>query len=48
MRDDLEVKGKESIAIHTKLGIKLIIDVLLVLKISQFMLSVGQMIDKQY
>ena len=44
----IEVKGKGTIAIKGFAGIKLIYDVLLVPKIDQNLLSVGQLLDKGY
>ncbi|XP_031283970.1 uncharacterized protein LOC116142693 [Pistacia vera] len=44
----LEVKGKGDVAIQTKIGTKLIADVLFVPKISLSLLSVGQMLEKNY
>ena len=44
----IEVKGKETVAIKGSAGIKLIYDVLLVPKIDQNLLSVGQLLEKGY
>ena len=44
----VDVKGRGTIAIKTNSGIKLISDVLFVPHISQNLLSVGQMLEKQY
>ncbi|RVX19445.1 Retrovirus-related Pol polyprotein from transposon TNT 1-94 [Vitis vinifera] len=44
----VDVKGRGTIAIKTNSGIKLIFDVLFVPDISQNLLSVGQMLEKQY
>ena len=43
----MDVKGKSTIAIKTNSGIKLISNVLFVPDISQNLLSVGQMLEKQ-
>ena len=44
----IEVKGKGTVAIKSSAGIKLISDVLLVHKIDQNLLSVGQLLEKGY
>ena len=44
----IEVKGKETVAIKGSAGIKLIYDVLLVPKIDQNLLRVGQLLEKGY
>ncbi|WKA10494.1 hypothetical protein VitviT2T_028060 [Vitis vinifera] len=44
----VDVKGRGTVAIKTNSGIKLISDVLFVPDISQNLLSVGQMLEKQY
>ena len=44
----IEVKGKGTVAIKGFAGIKLIYDVLLVPKIDQNLLSVGQLLEKDY
>ena len=46
--DLVDVKGKGFVAIETPTGIKYISDVLFVPKISQSLLSVGQMLEKNY
>ena len=42
------MKGKETVAIKGSTGIKLIYDVLLVPKIDQNLLRVGQLLEKGY
>jgi hypothetical protein len=44
----LEVKGKGSVNVQTSSGIKIIPDVLFIPEISQNLLSVGQMMEKNY
>ena len=44
----MDVKGRGTIAVKTNLGIKLIYDVLFIPDISQNLLSVGQILEKQY
>ncbi|XP_058004059.1 retrovirus-related Pol polyprotein from transposon TNT 1-94 [Hevea brasiliensis] len=44
----VDVKGKRAVAVQTSSGIKVISDVLYVLEISQSLLSVGQLLDKNY
>ena len=44
----VEANGKGTIAINTKKGVRLIHDVLLVPKLAQNLLSIGQMIEKGY
>ncbi|RVW73460.1 Retrovirus-related Pol polyprotein from transposon TNT 1-94 [Vitis vinifera] len=44
----VDVKGRGMVAVKTNSGIKLISDVLFVLDISQNLLSVAQMLEKQY
>ena len=44
----VDVKGRDTIAVKTNSGIKLIFDVLFLPDISQNLLSVGQMLEKQY
>ena len=46
--DLVNVKGKGVVAVETPIGIKYISDVLFVPKISQSLLSVGQMLKKNY
>ena len=46
--DYVDVKGKGTIAINTSKGTKLISDVLFVPEINQNLLSVGQMLDRNY
>jgi len=44
----LEVKGRGSVNVQTISGIKIIPDVLFIPEISQHLLSVGQMMEKNY
>ena len=44
----VDVKGKDAVVVKTNSGIKLISDVLFVPDISQNLLRVGQMLEKQY
>lgn len=47
--DDLvEVKGQGEVVVQTKTGTKLIVDVLFVPEISQSLLSVGQMLERNH
>jgi len=46
--DYITVKGIGDICIDTELGTKIILDVLYVLKIDQHLLSVGQLLEKDY
>ena len=44
----VDVKGKGSVLVQTRSGIKLIADVLFVPEITYNLLSVGQLLDKNY
>ena len=46
--DHIEIKGKQVVSIKTLSSIKLIFDVLLVLDIDRNLLSVSQLLEKQY